>query len=175
MSEPTSETGYHYNSREARSYLPITVDKSHLVTNGERLYAESIELIRELVNNAYDADATEVKVTVTPESVSVQDNGTGMDMEGLQQYFVIGSQEKLQHPRSPVFKRDRIGQFGIGKFATLSACARFTVYTKKMILPRGLFSTRKNGHKKWVNGGFLWRSCRPIRKEPMERPSLSRA
>ena len=47
---------------EERSYLPVTVDKSHLVTIGERLYAESIELIRELVNNAYDADATEVKV-----------------------------------------------------------------------------------------------------------------
>jgi hypothetical protein len=116
---------------EARSYLPVTVDKSHLVTIGERLYTESIELIRELVNNAYDADATEVRVTVTPESVSVEDNGTGMDLEGLQQYFVIGSQEKLLRPKSPVFKRDRIGQFGIGKFATLSACKRFIVYTQK--------------------------------------------
>ena len=131
MSEPTTEAGYHQTSPEARSYLPVTVDKSHLVTTGERLYAESIELIRELVNNAYDADATEVKVTVTPDSVSVEDNGTGMDLEGLQQYFVIGSQEKLQRPKSPVFKRDRIGQFGIGKFATLSACQRFTVYTQK--------------------------------------------
>lgn len=116
---------------QARSYLPVTVDKSHLVTIGERLYAESIELIRELVNNAYDADATEVKVTVTPELVSVEDNGTGMDLEGLQQYFVIGSQEKLSSPKSPVFKRDRIGQFGIGKFATLSACNRFIVSTQK--------------------------------------------
>ena len=131
MSEATTEAGYHQTSPEARSYLPVTVDKSHLVTIGERLYTESIELIRELVNNAYDADATEVKVTVTPESVSVEDNGTGMDLEGLQQYFVIGSQEKLQRPKSPVFKRDRIGQFGIGKFATLSACQRFSVFTQK--------------------------------------------
>jgi hypothetical protein len=115
----------------AKSYLPVTVDKSHLVTIGERLYSESIELIRELVNNAYDADATIVKVAVTPDSVSIEDNGTGMDMEGLQQYFVIGSQEKLLRPKSPVFKRDRIGQFGIGKFATLSACKRFTVDTQK--------------------------------------------
>ncbi|HSE86133.1 MAG TPA: ATP-binding protein, partial [Candidatus Binatia bacterium] len=131
MSEPTAEAEYHQPRLETRSYLPVTVDKSHLVTIGERLYTESIELIRELVNNAYDADATEVKVTVTPESVSVEDNGTGMDLEGLQQYFVIGSQEKLLRPKSPVFKRDRIGQFGIGKFATLSACQRFTVYTQK--------------------------------------------
>ena len=42
--------------------FPITVDKSHVITIGERLYTESIELIPELVNNAYDADATEVKI-----------------------------------------------------------------------------------------------------------------
>jgi hypothetical protein len=49
--------------------LPIRVDKSHLVTIGERLYAESVELIRELVNNAYDADATEVHVSITGEEI----------------------------------------------------------------------------------------------------------
>ncbi len=37
--------------------LQVTIDKSHLVAIGERLYAESVELLRELVNNAYDADA----------------------------------------------------------------------------------------------------------------------
>ncbi len=138
---------------EVASYLPVTVDKSHLVTIGERLYSESIELIRELVNNAYDADATLVKVTVTPESITVEDNGTGMDLEGLQQYFVIGSQEKLMRPKSPVFKRDRIGQFGIGKFATLSACSRFIVATQK-----GEFAARVVFDKEeWSRVGGEWR------------------
>jgi DNA mismatch repair ATPase MutL len=50
-------------------YLPVTVDKSHLITIGERLYSESIELIRELVNNAYDADATEVDFTPKGSSI----------------------------------------------------------------------------------------------------------
>src|SRR5688500_17222606 len=111
MPEPMTEFNSRNAAVQSRTYLPVTVDKSHLVTIGERLYAESIELIRELVNNAYDADATEVKVTVTAESVSVEDNGAGMEMEGLEQYFVIGSQEKLLRPKSPVFKRARIGQF----------------------------------------------------------------
>ena len=39
--------------------LEVTVDKRHIVSIGERLYAESVELLRELVNNAHDADATE--------------------------------------------------------------------------------------------------------------------
>lgn len=63
--------------------LKVTVDKSHIVTIGEKLYGESVELIRELVNNAYDADATEVKVTITDDSIIVQDNGSGMDIESV--------------------------------------------------------------------------------------------
>jgi hypothetical protein len=54
-----------------------------------------------------------------------------MDREGLKQYFNIGSPEKLLKSRSPIFHRDRIGQFGIGKFASLSACECFEVYTQK--------------------------------------------
>jgi hypothetical protein len=112
-------------------HLPVTVDKSHLITIGERLYSESIELIRELVNNAYDADATRVDIKMTQEFIEVKDNGAGMDREGLKQYFNIGSTEKVFENKSPVFHRDRIGQFGIGKFASLSACECFEVYTQK--------------------------------------------
>jgi hypothetical protein len=54
-----------------------------------------------------------------------------MDFDGLRQYFNIGSQQKLSNPRSPVHHRDRIGMFGIGKFASLSACKRFEVITKR--------------------------------------------
>jgi hypothetical protein len=115
----------------AMEYLPVTVDKSHLITIGERLYSESIELIRELVNNAYDADAILVDISITKEFIEVRDDGTGMDREGLKQYFNIGSPEKILKTRSPLFNRDRIGQFGIGKFASLSACECFEVYTQK--------------------------------------------
>lgn len=133
-------------------FLRVTVDKSHLITIGERLYTESIELIRELVNNAYDADATEARITVTDEFIQVGDNGTGMDLEGLQQYFTIGSPEKLLKPKSPRFHRDRIGQFGIGKFASLSACRRFEVQTQK-----GSFAARVTFDKSdWEQTGESW-------------------
>lgn len=132
--------------------LPIRVDKSHLVTIGERLYAESIELIRELVNNAYDADATEVHVTITEQEVRVSDNGLGMDLEGLREYFTIGTPDKRLHPRSPRFGRPRIGQFGIGKFATLSACERFTVRTQR----RGFAAEVVFDKYEWERAGDRW-------------------
>ncbi len=113
-----------------KSRLEVTVDKRHIVTIGERLYTESVELLRELVNNAYDADAERVDVEITTDRISVSDNGAGMDLEGLKQYFNIGSEEKVIHARSPRFGRVRIGQFGIGKFASLSAASRFEVITE---------------------------------------------
>ncbi len=109
--------------------LEVTVDKRHIVSIGERLYAESVELLRELVNNAYDADATEVRVEVSPAEITVSDNGAGMDFAGLKQYFIIGSDEKVIHSHSPRFGRVRIGQFGIGKFASLAAASRFELLT----------------------------------------------
>jgi hypothetical protein len=117
------------NIKEKRN-LEVTVDKRHIVSIGERLYTESVELLRELVNNAYDADATDVHVEITSEKITIQDNGMGMDLDGLKQYFIIGSDEKIIHSRSPKFGRVRIGQFGIGKFASLAAAACFEVITQ---------------------------------------------
>jgi len=111
--------------------IRITFEKSHLVTIGEKLYGESLELLRELIANAYDADATEVHVDLNPERLAVRDDGSGMDEEGLREFFRIGSQGKLRDPVSPRFRRKRVGQFGIGKFATLAACRRFRVFTQR--------------------------------------------
>jgi hypothetical protein len=110
--------------------LPITVDKSHLIAIGEQLYIRSVELIREIINNAYDADATEVRVSISEDRIEVADNGTGMDMEGLKQYFNIGSPEKRLHNKSKKYNRERIGQFGIGKFSVLTAGTVFEVKTQ---------------------------------------------
>src|SRR4030043_2056422 len=133
-------------------FIPITIDKSHIITIGERMYTESIEFIRELVNNAYDADATLVEIVVTEDTIEIKDDGAGMDREGLKQYFNIGSQEKLYVPQSTVYNGDRIGQFGIGKFASLSACKRFEVITK-----RDDFVGRVTFDKEqWEKTGDVW-------------------
>lgn len=114
-----------------QSTIPITFDKSHLTTIGTRLYAESLDLVRELVANAYDADASVVKISLTENALTVEDDGGGMDREGLTQYFTIGSDFKKLHPLSSLYQRQRIGEFGIGKFAVLSLCNRFSIYTRK--------------------------------------------
>lgn len=70
--------------------LLVTVDKSHLITIGEKLYSESIELIRELINNSYDADATLVEVTITPQKIEIKDDGLGMDRGDCNSILILG-------------------------------------------------------------------------------------
>lgn len=111
--------------------IKVTVDKSHLFTLGEKMYRESIEFLRELVNNAYDADATRVNIFIGEEQIVVEDNGNGMHEKGLEQFFTIGSEEKKTHSVSPKFGRKRIGQFGIGKFSALSLASEFIVESIK--------------------------------------------
>jgi hypothetical protein len=142
--------------------LPVTVDRSHLIVIGEKLYARSLELVRELVNNAYDADATEVSVQVEDDQVVIQDDGSGMDRDGLLRYFQVGVPDKREHPISPNLHRHRIGQFGIGKFATLAACRRFEVYTR-----RGAFSARVVfDREEWERGQGEWHLPMEVSPDP---------
>lgn len=128
--------------------IPVTVAKAHLISLGERMYVDAIELLRELVANAYDADATEVHVEITSHAVVVRDDGSGMDDRGLAQYFEVGSAEKRNDAVSPTFGRKRIGQFGIGKFAALAAADRFTIETVR----RGVRRTVTFDKRAWQAG-----------------------
>jgi hypothetical protein len=146
----------------AMETLPVTVDRSHLITIGEKLYARSLELVRELVNNAYDADATKVSVQVGDDEILVQDNGLGMDRAGLFRYFQVGVPDKRENPISPKLERHRIGQFGIGKFATLAACRRFEVYTRR----DGFSAKVVFDRDEWERGEGGWQLPMEIDPEP---------
>lgn len=113
-----------------KNFLTIRFDKNHLTSIGQKLYTQSLDLVRELVANAYDADATVVKISTVDNRLIVEDDGSGMTRIGLEQYFTIGSTFKKDNPQTNKFKRIRIGEFGIGKFAVLALCDRFELYTK---------------------------------------------
>jgi len=70
------------------SFISIQFDKSHLSTIGQRLYTQSLDLIRELVANGYDADVTQVRLTISDSSIVVSSNPDGttsVDQEWLNQ------------------------------------------------------------------------------------------
>lgn len=170
-----------------QSVLTIRFDKSHLAAIGSRLYAESLDLVRELVANAYDADATKVHIQINDNTLTVEDDGAGMDRSGLEQYFTIGSSYKKENPTTPLFKRVRIGEFGIGKFAVLSLCDRFELYTvaktgysATVIFDRHDFENRDNWEVPIVEHAVKKSSTTQTRvtlfalKKPLETGDLER-
>ncbi len=103
-------------------------------------YPSSEKALRELIDNAWDADATEVRVTL-PESISetmgnasivVADNGTGMTEQEIRTIYLSIANDRWsrsKNARTAGMKRPVKGRKGIGKFAGLAAAHTMTVET----------------------------------------------
>jgi hypothetical protein len=102
----------------------------------EGLYASPNKAIEELVANAFDAGARRVAVLL-PESfhdqgatISVIDDGEGMNSAGLKKHGLIGKSDKRALAQRPL-NRQQIGKFGIGKLASYVLANRLTHISKK--------------------------------------------
>jgi hypothetical protein len=90
-------------------------------------YRSSEYALNELIDNAWDADATSVSIRLpnplTSDPLIIQDNGTGMtERELTQEYLVIASSRFTRKgDRTPLKNRMVKGRKGIGKFAGLLA------------------------------------------------------
>ena len=127
--------------------LSFQVDSSLLVQLGEQLVARRSIALAELVKNAYDADATQVRVVMqdvkTPSgSILVDDNGVGMTLDEVRTGWMrVATTAKARNPFSPVYGRARAGSKGIGRFAArrlggillLSSIAQYSDGTKRCL------------------------------------------
>jgi len=99
------------------------------------LYRSTATAFKELVNNAYDADATVVRIdTNYPEFdfISCVDNGSGMPLKEFLRYFRdegIGSciKRKGAKDTTAVYNRPVIGRLGIGMLAVGQLCHSFEI------------------------------------------------
>nr|SPS05553.1 conserved protein of unknown function [Candidatus Nitrotoga fabula] len=114
------------------------------VTDG--IYRQPASAIRELISNAYDADATRVVInTDAPRfnRISVEDNGHGMSPEAITHllYHIGGSAKRsgighnlgITAPADPTKSpngRKLIGKIGIGLFSVSQLTHTFQIITK---------------------------------------------
>ncbi|MGD0572913.1 MAG: ATP-binding protein [Sedimentisphaerales bacterium] len=102
----------------------ITVDKNIVSLLSRFTYERSFPYaLREVVSNAYDADATTVGINIDlkKEEVAIIDDGNGMTREEFDFYLRIAGQRRGKR-ETPKFGRKRIGQFGVGFLAILPFC-----------------------------------------------------
>ncbi len=113
--------------------LEITFDINIIDHLGVKLYSTVPPMIAELISNAWDSDAHNVYIDFTTEdtkSISVRDDGNGMDFDELNNCFLkIGRNRRVENNSDktkssrPVLGKKGLGKlsmFGIGKVITVS-------------------------------------------------------
>ena len=103
----------------------FTVDTKLFQELGSLLVAKEATALVELVKNAYDADATSVRVhgvdlrNQSRGSIVVTDNGAGMSAQEFENGFlrIAGRTKITADRRTPVFGRRFTGEKGVGRLA----------------------------------------------------------
>ncbi|WP_329006548.1 ATP-binding protein [Pseudomonas aeruginosa] len=95
----------------------FTVDAALLRELGERLVGKPHIALAELVKNSYDADATEVVIRFSEDSITIVDNGDGMSPLEFKKYWLrIGTTHKQDSNRT-ARNRQVTGSKGVGRLS----------------------------------------------------------
>lgn len=103
--------------------LAFDVDAALLIELGERLVARRSVALAELIKNAYDADATNVVISLVDSTTNngeivVEDDGTGISIETMKTTWMrIATTDAAVNSRSKKYGRPRTGAKGVGRFA----------------------------------------------------------
>lgn len=110
----------------------FTVDPRLAALLGEA-YRSSEQALKELVDNAWDADADHVWITLpgpmTGEAIIIHDDGVGMTVQDLRrQYLLVAGNRRTRNGDLTSTKKRKVkGRKGIGKFAGLMAADIMTL------------------------------------------------
>lgn len=99
---------------------------------GLNLYSNTAAVLSEVVANAWDADATEVNIQISQDTISITDNGNGMDVSDINsKYLTVGYQKRDESAVSSVLHRPVMGRKGIGKLSLFSIANVIELYSQK--------------------------------------------
>jgi len=113
----------------------IKVHEKALAHLSRGLYRSPASALRELVSNAWDANATEVRINTNYPNffqISVEDNGIGFEKQEFKELMEggIGNSEKRNTPKATIDHRPIIGRLGIGMLGIAQICGAFSVISK---------------------------------------------
>ena len=115
-----------------RRKLEMTISLNALEHLGMNLYSNMPSVLSEIVANAWDADATKVRIHLDKNAgtVTIADDGTGMDREAVIDRFLnVGFKRRTQLGPLTDKGRSPMGRKGIGKLSIFSIAGIFEVHT----------------------------------------------
>jgi hypothetical protein len=114
----------------------IKVHEKALAHLSRGLYRSPASAIRELVSNAWDANATVIHIDTNYPNflqLTIQDNGEGFTRQEFDNLMSggIGNSEKRVKSKSLIHNRPIIGRLGIGMLGIAQLTGSFTIISKK--------------------------------------------
>ena len=89
------------------------------------------EIVKELIENAFDEDATKVLITVLMDGSILIEDDAGMDAVGMEKFLFLGSPHKKYDSISPRLRRVRTGRYGTGRLSFLTSFQNMKIRTKR--------------------------------------------
>ena len=111
--------------------IALKVHPSFFKEFATKTWVSPADVIKELIENAFDEDATRVLITILRDnSISIEDNA-GMDESEIQKFLLLGSPHKKVDSISPKLKRVRTGRYGTGRLSFLTSFEKMKIRTRK--------------------------------------------
>ena len=130
-----------------------------------KTWVSPTEILKELVENAFDEDATKVLVTVLSNGSIVIEDDAGMDQSGMEKFLLLGSPHKRTESVSPKLKRIRTGRYGTGRLSFLTSFESMRIRTRRESFTKALA----------INAGVLERLYRGnAMLDDLKEPQLKR-
>ena len=124
------------NEAEPGSPYELKVDLNVLDHLADGLYSNVAAVVTEMVANAWDAEATEIRIdmNVKEDSITISDNGHGMDLtEANQRFLTVGYRRRDDSGDvTETMKRPVMGRKGIGKLSAFSIADDIKVFSKRI-------------------------------------------
>ncbi len=100
---------------------------------GINLYSSTPAVLSEVIANAYDADATTVNILKESNTITITDNGIGMnDTDINEKYLTVGyKRREIEDTATSPKGRKVMGRKGVGKLSLFAIAHTITIITKK--------------------------------------------
>ena len=118
----------------------MTISLNVLNHMGLNLYSNTPAVLAEVVANSWDADAAnvDIKFDVEGKTVTIIDDGCGMDRDDINsKYLYVGYQKRSRTSSTsrefltPIHQRLPMGRKGIGKLSLFSIANKIKIHTRK--------------------------------------------
>lgn len=118
----------------SRRNLAMRISLNALEHLGMNLYSNVPAVLSEIVANAWDADASKVRIRLEKSDgvITIDDDGTGMTRdEVIDQFLTVGFRRRDALGDETIKGRRPMGRKGIGKLSTFSIATIVEVYTER--------------------------------------------